>query len=97
MLIVSGQPAEGWVKKDRVVRPHKVCYIGDAEPDPPVGSYLYAVQQNVGSFRSPSSLHNGGANILFVDGHVSWHRKIDLINNIQWPNYENSIAKWILY
>ena len=97
VLISGGQPAEGWVKKDRIVRPHKVCYIGDSEPYPAIGSYLYAVWQNGGAWRSPSSLHNGGANILFVDGHVGWHRKIDLLTGIAWPNYENSTAKWILY
>ena len=97
VLISGGQPAEGWVKKDRIIRPHKVVYIGDVEPYPIAGSYLYAVSQNGGAWKSPSSLHSGGANIIFIDGHVTWHRKQDLINGITYPNYENSIAKWILY
>jgi len=85
---------EGWVKIDRIVRPSKTVYIGDAEPLPEIGSYLWVVWTNAGAFRSPSSMHNGGANILFFDQHVSWFKKENLITGIAWPNYENDVAKW---
>ncbi len=36
----------------------------------------------------PSDRHTGGANTLFVDGHVSWHKQDYLINQgIEWWNY----------
>jgi len=88
---------EGWVKIDRIVRPGKTVYIGDAEPFPTVGAYLWAVSQNAGAFRSPSSMHNGGANILFFDMHVRWFKKENLITGVAWPDYENDVAKWKLY
>jgi len=89
---------EGWVKINRIVKPGKTVYIGDAEPFPEVASsYLWAQSQNSNPFRAPSSMHNGGANILFFDMHVRWFKKERLINGIGWPDYENDIAKWKVY
>jgi prepilin-type N-terminal cleavage/methylation domain-containing protein/prepilin-type processing-associated H-X9-DG protein len=28
--------------------------------------------------------HSGGANVLWVDGHVSWHRKPEIVNTEKW-------------
>jgi len=90
---------EGWVKINRIVKPGKTVYIGDAEPFPedPNFFYLWAVSQNNNVFRAPSSMHNGGGNILFFDMHVRWFKKEPLINGIGWPDYENDVAKWKLY
>lgn len=31
-----------------------------------------------------SNRHSGGANVLWLDGHASWHLKPDLVNNVDW-------------
>jgi prepilin-type processing-associated H-X9-DG protein len=36
-----------------------------------------------GEFNPPGRIHNGGANVLFCDGHVQWYRQKDLTWN--WP------------
>lgn len=34
----------------------------------------------------PGQRHNDGANIIWVDGHVSWHKYTQIINNSDWWN-----------
>jgi len=58
----------------------------------------------LGFDNSPGSIHRGGANVLFCDGHVQWFLKRDLV--VRWPviaeegakqrmwNIDNRPAKW---
>ena len=47
---------------------------------------------------NPAEIHNGGSNILFVDGHMKWYKVEDLIsarNDIyQMWNYDNTINNY---
>ena len=52
------------------------------------GQSLYIISKNY--FKNyPGNRHSGGANVLFVDGHVGWYRQEDLINADEetWWNY----------
>ncbi len=84
---------EGWVKIDRIIRPAKTVYIGDALP----GAGYLLWYNHTSPFCLPSTYHSGGANILFFDGHVAWHTSERLVSGVAWPDYENGTAKWLLY
>ncbi|MBN1871204.1 MAG: DUF1559 domain-containing protein [Candidatus Omnitrophica bacterium] len=45
------------------------------------GGYTSAKGQQVVSDR-----HSGGSNIVWGDGHVSWHKKTEIVNNAEWWN-----------
>jgi len=72
----AGQDTDGaWVRVRRaaIVRPAEVilCADGDSREET-YNSYLDY------KWRAPGVIHHGGANILYVDGHVAWHLRSDV-------------------
>jgi prepilin-type processing-associated H-X9-DG protein len=49
------------------------------------------IQIRAGYENTPATVHRGGANVLFCDGHVQWFLKRDLV--IGWPVIPQESAK----
>ncbi|HEX8911234.1 MAG TPA: hypothetical protein VF796_02660, partial [Humisphaera sp.] len=59
----------------RVRAPSEMIAIGDNVPD---GSYDFNIDPE-NAREAPSPIHNKGANMLYVDGHVMWSPQQDLV------------------
>ena len=70
----------GWhVRVSRVRRPAEMIAVTDSDGN---GSQDYAVHPFVSIVNShPGTIHSGGANVLFCDGHVTHYPKKDLMIN----------------
>ena len=67
----------GELRAGRVRSASEMIAIADAAVD---GNIDYAVQPDPRSpFMLPGTTHGGGANVLYCDGHVSWHPQRDLV------------------
>ena len=81
----------GCVKGTRVHSPSSFIMVGDADrnvndsPERIRSIFTYGIlgPPRVNGQEYPQedlpTVHNGGANIVFIDGHVSWYRKTDLL------------------
>ncbi len=57
-----------------------VADSGQPPPDPHhKGRMDYAINPRPSSYIPPGRVHGGGANVLFCDGHVTWHPQADLL------------------
>ena len=73
---VTGYPAKTrLVKASRVKVGSEMIAIGDNHP---TGVWDYNLDPITKS-EYPGDVHHGGANILFVDGHVAWYMQSELI------------------
>ncbi len=82
VLTFPGNP----VRLSRIPRPAKVIFFYDYWGRPNhmlydnwMGTYDAAKGQ-----RSVAEWHNGGANVAWVDCHVSWHPKNVIVNTVEW-------------
>jgi prepilin-type processing-associated H-X9-DG protein/prepilin-type N-terminal cleavage/methylation domain-containing protein len=58
------------VRVNRVKCPSEMIALGDSQGVPP-GDYV--ITHTFTSSSPPGTIHRGGANILYCDGHVQWH------------------------
>ena len=65
-----GNPTRGYIHITRISRPSSRILIADSEPHSN-GSCKDAIL-HVPGYYPLSERHNGGSNVLFVDGHVEW-------------------------
>lgn len=76
----SGRHRE--LRANRVRVPEEMIAIADATVD---GGWDYAIQPRIEGFNilpappAPGTVHRGGANVLFCDGHVTWYPQKHLI------------------
>ena len=89
-MLLGGYPLGGtnWTDALRLLRinnPSQTICIFDAA----IGNI--ASWSNWGGSYTPlrggayvSDRHTGGANVLWVDGHVSWHLKDTIVNTSEW-------------
>jgi prepilin-type processing-associated H-X9-DG protein/prepilin-type N-terminal cleavage/methylation domain-containing protein len=61
---------EAEVRAHLVRKPAAMVAIADSQGD---GVYDLALAWNPQSFGPPGTIHRGGANVLFCDGHVQWY------------------------
>jgi prepilin-type processing-associated H-X9-DG protein/prepilin-type N-terminal cleavage/methylation domain-containing protein len=67
------------LRASRVKRPSEMIAIADTTVD---GYWDFAIiPHNSGPWANAGGVHGGGANVLFCDGHVTWHLPKDLIVN----------------
>ena len=64
-----------WIKIEAVVRSHEKVMVGDSNNLLILDSYLSG---SAADRRGLGFRHNGGANIVFVDGHVGWENPYDI-------------------
>ena len=75
-----------------VVSPSTCIMVADSSPIPGLPN---SGSSTIAGYNDPCKVgtrHSGGANILFVDGHVKWHRTSDIPTDIgdeaiRWWNY----------
>lgn len=74
----------GQIHANRVRRPSEMIAIADSIPD---GRWDFAIDgpvspgDGIGMPRGfPGTIHRGGANVLFCDGHVTWHLQKELVD-----------------
>jgi prepilin-type processing-associated H-X9-DG protein len=72
----TGQPQ---VRASRVKYPSEMIAIGDSISDGIYDAVIRPDPTTSTPVQSPGRVHGGGANILFCDGHVTWHRPEDLV------------------
>jgi prepilin-type processing-associated H-X9-DG protein/prepilin-type N-terminal cleavage/methylation domain-containing protein len=65
------------IKASYIRRPFELIEISDIAPLPN-NSYCYNVDPNDPT-QAPSSIHRGGSNLLYCDGHVAWKTLSDLV------------------
>jgi prepilin-type processing-associated H-X9-DG protein len=73
-------------RRDEVISPSRFIVVADTVADGAGDGQVFAwnlAAAATGYDNSPASVHRGGANVLFFDGHVEWFLKRDLV--IQWP------------
>jgi prepilin-type processing-associated H-X9-DG protein/prepilin-type N-terminal cleavage/methylation domain-containing protein len=75
----NGKPL---VKSTKVKKPAEMIAIADSNGE--FGNFLMAAAEwqagmPDGSGRAPGYIHQGGANVLFCDGHVQWYLQKDLL------------------
>ena len=63
------------IPASRVVRPAEMIAIADSTVDGVSDVYIVPWDRLLW----PGRIHNGGANVLFCDGHVSWNHQSDLV------------------
>lgn len=83
-LVNAYRPVESaWydfeLKASRVRVPSEMIAVADTTAD---GQGDYAIDP-WNDFQYPGKVHRGGANVLFCDGHVQWHRLDELA--LVWP------------
>ena len=87
------------LKASQVRKPAEMIMIADNTPD---GNWDFAIDP-MEITEAPGKIHKGGANVLWCDGHVTWHHQQELVlydvknPNIKWP--QNSpiaipVARW---
>jgi prepilin-type processing-associated H-X9-DG protein/prepilin-type N-terminal cleavage/methylation domain-containing protein len=62
----------------RVRSPSEMMAVADLA-DPAAGFYVISPSHD-SPFMWPGTIHGGGANVLFCDGHVAWHEQHSLID-----------------
>jgi prepilin-type processing-associated H-X9-DG protein len=70
------------VRAGRVRRASEMIAIADSTPD---GIWDFAIDAtsgllSVSPYGWPGTIHRGGANVLFCDGHVTWYLQPDLVD-----------------
>jgi prepilin-type processing-associated H-X9-DG protein/prepilin-type N-terminal cleavage/methylation domain-containing protein len=80
-------------RRDEVISPSRFIVIADTVADGAGDGQVFPwnLAAATGHDNSPASVHRGGANALFADGHVEWFLKSDLV--IQWPPVRSESAK----
>ena len=89
----TGAPIFGiWVSKDisQITNSSQIIMIADNSFIE--GSFMQGVPQTAPAVTKldfpPGNRHSGGANVLFVDGHIGWHLQSFLLSQgIEWWNY----------
>ncbi len=71
-----------FIKATRVKKPAEMIAIADSNGE--FGNFLMTAAEwqtgmPDGSGRTPGYIHQGGANVLFCDGHVQWYLQKDLL------------------
>lgn len=74
---ISPNPLYRELKASRVQRPAQMIAIGDSTADAWSDYFISPIPTAQGS--PPGSVHRGGANLLFCDGHVEWYSQRDLV------------------
>ena len=77
----SSWPGAGDLRASRVKMPAEMIAVADSTADGK-DDYVIAPIKSLG-YKSawPGRVHNGGANVLFCDGHVTWYRQEHLLVN----------------
>lgn len=76
------------VKASRVRKPSEMIAIADSSGD---GRYDLELSTVEGSW--PGTVHRGGANVLYCDGHVQWDRQEDLAM-VKYPTDDLGSRRW---
>ena len=82
------------LKASRVRRPAEMIAIADSTGDGYVDGFIGPYKLDVGAL--PGRVHDGGANVLFCDGHVQWYLQKDLevpLNTFD-PVYGSRARMW---
>ena len=75
--IIPGEPGNAAeLKASRVRKPMEMIAVADIDDGP---SLRGTGMSFGGQGERPGRVHRGGANVLFCDGHVQWHRQSDLV------------------
>jgi len=73
------------LRASRVKSPAEMIAVADSAGEP---MYGFAIDPTVqGAW--PGKIHNGGANVLFCDGHVQWYLQNELVTTDASPSPEN--------
>lgn len=94
----DGSFYDGEVRANRVRHPSEMIAIADSSADRwndlIITSGRYSnppFEYSDGLSSKPGRIHNGGANVLYCDGHVEWHRQED----ITWLTPGNSAGPYL--
>jgi len=71
-------------KEGQVANPSETVEAGDSND---LKNYGYLIYWQAGNAAEIGDRHSGGANVLWVDGHVSWHKRSFLNNSALWATY----------
>jgi prepilin-type processing-associated H-X9-DG protein/prepilin-type N-terminal cleavage/methylation domain-containing protein len=80
-------PAVSELKASQVKKAAEMIFIADNNPD---GIWDFNIDPNDPK-EAPGTIHKGGANVLWCDGHVTWHAQKELVlfdpknTNIKYP------------
>lgn len=78
------------LRASQVRKPAEMIAVADSIADDGYrGTWLTPDAANI---RGPSSIHRGGANVLFCDGHVQWFLRQDLVARD--PTEYRSVCMW---
>jgi prepilin-type processing-associated H-X9-DG protein/prepilin-type N-terminal cleavage/methylation domain-containing protein len=87
--------SNAWVKLQEIKKPTKLLYIGDCETHRAWNLVPVWLENN--PWYPPSTIHSGGLNCLFLDGHVKWSKKSNVIHGTDFssgPSYGNENVTW---
>jgi len=80
------------VRVNRVRCPSEMIALGDSQGVPPSD---YLITHSAADGAPPGTIHHGGANILYCDGHVQWHALSEIaINNTVAHPVDTSVPPW---
>ena len=84
------------VKATRVKMPAEMIVISDSTADGRYDPFIQPYGDPATKASWPGSVHNGGANVLFCDGHVQWYVQKDLVVPVSGsdPAYNARARKW---
>jgi len=74
------------LRASRVRVPSEMIAVGDATAEGGDDYYIAPVRYFPGA--PPGSIHRGGANVLFCDGHVEWFLQRDLVLPLGWEGLD---------
>jgi prepilin-type processing-associated H-X9-DG protein/prepilin-type N-terminal cleavage/methylation domain-containing protein len=80
---VAAIPGAGHLRANRVKLPSDMIAIGDTTADG-LSDCMINPRSGAEHVLWPATVHSGGANILFCDGHVRWFLRKDLLVGDDW-------------
>ncbi len=90
-LYPGSDSRSGPIVRGKIKNPSGFIVIGDARTDSYAASYFGPPSSSGGTTATPTlyvpKLHNEGANVGYMDGHIAWSRYAQLTNESMRPNW----------